>query len=676
LTRFPNRFVLTISLTACTAACLAEDLSVWPAAPPKDSTAADGGPRRMVYRYLQNLADPLFARRTAELDKLSGTGQIAAYQRRLKEYFVQQLGGWPERTPLNARVVGRIERDGYRVEKVTFESRPGMIVTGALFLPATPGPFPGVIVPCGHYAEGKASPDYQRACMLLARNGIAALIYDPVGQGERYQILSPDGKPIYDATTEHTVLGTGCILLGLNTAGYRIWDGMRAIDYLCSREDIDSKRIGCTGHSGGGTLTSYLMALDDRIICAAPSCYLTGLERLTDTIGPQDAEQNIHGQIAAGMDHGDYLLMRAPRPTLMLATTGDFFDITGVWQVQREANRLYSRMGYPERVTIAEADGPHKFCKTSREAMARWMRRWLLDVDEPVNEPEPEPVVLTPAEIQCTSSGQVLREEAARSAFEYNRRLAQQLGAQRTRLKSETSRDRMLEQVRAVCGIRSFADLPSAESSLVGSLQRLSYRIDKLVLRPEKGIELPALAFVPQKGGSEATLYLHGGGKHVDAQPGGPIEKLVKAGHYVLAVDMRGIGEIAATDAYKGFVEQFSPNWKEFFFAYLLGKSFVGMRTEDVVQCGRLLAEKAERLHLVAIGECVVPAVHAAALKPGRFASVRLEDMPPSWSELIERPGHKQQLMNVVHGALNVYDWPDLITLLPEGKLQRPVRQE
>src|SRR3989442_272327 len=121
------------------------------------------------------------------------------------------------------------------------------------------------------------------------------------------------------------VVGVGALLVGGNTATFRIWDGIRSLDYLASRPEIDAKRLGCTGCSGGGTLTSYLMALDERIVAAAPSCYITSLERLFATIGPQDAEQNITGQVAFGMEHADYLLLHAPRPALLLTGTRDFF---------------------------------------------------------------------------------------------------------------------------------------------------------------------------------------------------------------------------------------------------------------------------------------------------------------------------------------------------------------
>ena len=132
-----------------------------------------------------------------------------------------------------------------------------------------------MLVPCGHSANGKAAEAYQRACILMAKNGLAVLCYDPIGQGERWQLLAEDKKAaIPGSTNEHTMVGVGALLVGQSTAGYRIWDGIRALDYLAARPEVDPKRLGCTGNSGGGTLTAYLMALDDRIACAALSCYL------------------------------------------------------------------------------------------------------------------------------------------------------------------------------------------------------------------------------------------------------------------------------------------------------------------------------------------------------------------------------------------------------------------
>ena len=178
----------------------------------------------------------------------------------MKANFIDALGGLPERTPLNARVTGVVQREGYPVEKVIFESLPGCYVTARLFLPAdAPRPYPAVLVPCGHSDTGKAFDLYQRVGALMALNGMAAMVFDPIDQGERSQYLDANGKAPIRGTRAHTMLGVGSILLGQNTARFEIWDGMRAIDYLQLHPEIDPTKIGCTGNSGGGTQTAYLM---------------------------------------------------------------------------------------------------------------------------------------------------------------------------------------------------------------------------------------------------------------------------------------------------------------------------------------------------------------------------------------------------------------------------------
>ncbi len=382
----------------------------------------------MLENFLKGQVSELLARRRREVAEATTPERIAQRQQRLKSFLLQSLGDLPERTPLNPRIVGSRSCPGYRLERILFESRPGHQVTAVLYLPEGKAPFPGVLVPCGHSANGKAAEAYQRVCILLAKNGIAAFCYDPIGQGERIQMLDASGKAAIreGSTTEHTLAGIGALLVGRQVASYRVWDGIRALDYLARRPEIDPARLGCTGNSGGGTLTAYLMALDDRIAVAAPSCYITSLERLFATIGPQDAEQNITGQVAAGLDHADYVTIRAPRPTLLSVGTRDFFDIQGSWDTFREVKLLYGRLGFGERVDLFESDEPHGFTEPRRVATVRWMRRWLLKMDDAIT--EATTAVASDQELQCTRTGQVLGDGPGVSVFDLN---AQRAGAGR-----------------------------------------------------------------------------------------------------------------------------------------------------------------------------------------------------------------------------------------------------
>ena len=647
----------------CAAAARAEDLKVLA---PGD---LPGPPGKMVHAHLMRLAHAALDRRTAEYEKLKTPDDIAAYQQRRREFFLAALGGLPERTPLNARVVGREQCDGYRVEKVIYESQPRHYVTALMYLPQTPPPFPGVLVPCGHSDNGKAAEAYQRVCILLARNGLAALCYDPIDQGERMQLLDGAGKPQARGTVGHCLVGVGSILLGRNTATFRIWDGMRGIDYLQSRPDIDPKRIGCTGNSGGGTLTSYLMALDERIVCAAPSCYLCGFRRLLETIGPQDAEQDIHGQIAFGLDHADYVLMRAPRPTLLCTATGDYFDIGGAWDLFRQAKRVYTRLGVPQNVELAEADEKHGFSPPLRIAAVAWQRRWLLKIDEPLV--EPPATIFTDPQAQVTPGGQVMLLDNARSVYDINRDVENQLAAARRKFWGENPRDRCLDEVRKLTGIRQLGDLPPVKAANKGTLARDGYRIEKLVLEGEQGVWLPALAFVPEKPGKDATLYLHADGKQAGAAPGGPIEKLVRQGCVVLAVDLRGCGETQLAGG-GGYAKFLGPEWADGFLAYMLNTSYLAMRAEDILRAARFLqgyeSAKPRPVHLVSHGRVGPPALHAVALEPARFASAEFHRSLAAWSEVVTTPMAVNQFVNVVHGALRAYDLPDLLATLPPEK--------
>src|SRR5688572_12724241 len=152
-------------------------------------------PKSMLSNYLLFEAGKHFDARRQTIAGLKSPADLQRRQETLRAKFLEALGGFPEKTPLNARVVGQLRGDGFRVEKVIYESRPNHHVTAALYLPDGPGPFPGVLMPMGHSVNGKAAEYAQRGCILLAKNGLAALCYDPIGQGGRRQLLDRQGNP-------------------------------------------------------------------------------------------------------------------------------------------------------------------------------------------------------------------------------------------------------------------------------------------------------------------------------------------------------------------------------------------------------------------------------------------------------------------------------------------------
>ena len=677
--------------------CFAEDESL--------RVLGDDAGRILEERWMEEFYTRVEERKEA-YEQIESRADCLRWQEERREFFLEAIGGLPERTPLEARVVSRLKGQGYRVENVLFQSRPGHHVSGNLYLPEGEGPWPGVLVPCGHSHTGKAAGGYQRTAILLARHGMAAFCYDPIGQGERYQSLDfekehetfasvpyrlevPHPRVRFLCTVEHTMMGVGSILLGSNVAQYRIWDGMRAIDYLQSRGDIVADKIGCVGNSGGGTMTAYLGALDDRLVATMPICYLTTFQRLIETKGPQDGEQNIFGQIAFGMDEADYVMMRAPRPTMIGASTRDAtFDIEGTWELFRESKRFYSRLGYPERVDLSEPDLRHGMYVPHREVAARWMHRWLIGGDREIREVElenlPDPISdkewlelsegdWTKEELYCSPEGQVLLMPGERSVFEINAEREQDLRPDREARWRGLPAEEKRRMVREVIGCRSTEGSPPFRT--VGTIQREGYRIDRVILPgTEKHIDLPGLLFVPEEvSESVPVLYLHGESMKADAGTGGPIERLVQEGRVVLSAELSGIGETETGHGKPDYGRgRFGPDSQEIYLAYLLGRSYVGLRVEDVNRWSAAFrhSSKVESLELRAFGEVAVPALHAAALETDRYRQVRIQGMISSWADLVASPESLNQLVNSVHGALRHYDLPDLVELVGEDKVK------
>jgi hypothetical protein len=318
----------------------------------------------------------------ARAEAVAAITDVAAAGKRQTEVrskLLGLLGGLPEyRGPLHAKITKTIQRNGYVVENVLFESLPNYFVTANLYRPSRPGKYPAVLMSMGHWDQGK--PAAQVLCSNLARKGFVVLAYDPTGQGERQQAFDKRfGRSVIGGSTEqHFTNGAAAILLGQAVARYFIHDGMRAIDYLVSRPEVDANRIGATGCSGGGTQTTYIAALDTRVKAAAPACYMNSFQTLyTGSVG--DSEQSLPGFLASGLDQTDYVELFAPKPWLILSTENDFFTPAGAKQVFEEAQRWYKLYGMAERIKWVVGPGGHGTPLIVREAIYDWMIRWLKD---------------------------------------------------------------------------------------------------------------------------------------------------------------------------------------------------------------------------------------------------------------------------------------------------------
>lgn len=322
---------------------------------------------------------------------VKSAADLRVLQQDLRAKFLALLDGLPESTGSPpVRKTGRIETDDYTIDRLAYESFPGYFVSALLYLPKKQdGSIPGILSPCGHSSVGKAEGTYQTLHINLVKRGYAVLTYDPVGQGERSQFWDKaQGRSKFNLSCgEHAVLGNPLYLLGTSLARYRIWDGIRGIDYLASLAEVDAKRIGCIGNSGGGTLTAYIAALDSRVLVAIPSCYITTLpRRMGNRIEKDpdaDPEQDIFGFVSEGIDHAGLLALRVPRPTLLGTAIRDFFPIEGARESFDEVKRLFEIAGMGSQFSRAEADAGHGMSISLRQAAYAWFDQWLAARKEP-----------------------------------------------------------------------------------------------------------------------------------------------------------------------------------------------------------------------------------------------------------------------------------------------------
>jgi dienelactone hydrolase len=319
--------------------------------------------------------------RRALLTQIQSKQQVAARTENVRSQLWQLLGGRPEETPLNPRITGTLQRNGYRIEKLIFESMPQIYVTANLYVP-TKGqpPFPAILAPIGHTANGKAAMRYQYTYQNMARKGYVVLTWDPFGQGERIQYLqSGTNHTRFRAISmEHTQAGRPMILFGDGLAMYLAWDGIRGLDYLLTRPEVDSQRIGCTGQSGGGTMTMFLGALEPRIHAAVA---VEG--NFANVAGPfydppgsiSDAETDIVGSLPLLMDRGDLLAAFAPKPLLVCYTKNDEGETYGPLNTEAvienydELTRIYGILGAKDKVGLFAGDLPHGMDFFSRRAI-------------------------------------------------------------------------------------------------------------------------------------------------------------------------------------------------------------------------------------------------------------------------------------------------------------------
>ena len=475
--------------------------------------------------------------------------ELLALQGETKRKLLSMIGGLPEeKTSLHAQSLGRIQMKGFHIEKLVFESLPGFHVTALVYVPENGEvKHPAVLVACGHSPIGKIY--YQPLCQRLVQRGYLVICWDPVGEAERSQFWDEaTGKSKYNLVCgEHAVLGNLAYLAGANLVRWQIWDGIRALDYLLTRPDIDGNRISITGTSGGGTQASHIAALDDRIKVVVPSCYISSLPmRAYNRIfadPDSDPEQDLAGMISEGVDHAGLLLLIYPRPLLIASAVLDFFPIEGSRKTYREISELYDRFQIKDRVAMVEGYHKHQFSLENQEAALNFLDRFN---NMPVREGLPPVSAIDEKSLLCTKTGQVLLEyPTGKNLTDVIKEYF--IAAPKKEISSIYSRyyGKDYSNIKN-WAVSEYKAQPVPEE--IGWQKKSSYefdgiQIDHYLLHHSNGLQTPLLYFHSSKNpDAKLVLWLNQNGK-ASQENWAQISDLVKKGENVISFDFRGTGE-------------------------------------------------------------------------------------------------------------------------------------
>ncbi len=576
-------------------------------------------------RWITSVAKAQLATRKAGIQKIRSRAEAEEHQKRTRAKILEVFGGLPaDRGPLNARITGVLDAGAYKIEKVMFESLPKYWVTGNLYVPKTPGKHPAVLYAIGHWNEGK--PAAQRMAANLAMQGFVVLAFDPMGQGERFQgyWTKAGVSLVTPGVPQHWTAGTAAFLINQTLSSYFVWDGIRSIDYLLTRPEVDGERIGCTGCSGGGTQATYISALDPRVKVAAPLCYMQSFDVFFD--GPiGDSEQSPPGFIASGLDQTDYVESFAPKPWFIGSTKEDFFTPAGAKPLYEEARNFYEIFGVQDRIKWVVGPGGHGTPIEIREGVYEWFNRWLNNGNADWKE---RPVKMFANEdLRVTPSGQLAGD---------SRDLIDILKEQRSARAVKGTLDEYVKRL-AVVGAHTAAPVTIIEELRDG------LQIRKVSLETEPGVNVSGWIVKPSDGsGMPGVVHFE-----TTAKLSARAIEIAKAGAEVFAVMPRAFPAPAQFNEHG--------DWQAATRAWLTGRNLPAMRALDLAAAARAIGATRG----VAEGPHAIALLLASRLEP-KLNKLWLDRAPYSFEQVYSAPRHIGLHDAVMPGFYTRWDIADL----------------
>lgn len=619
--------------------------------------------RHMMVDYFVDIVRDISEFRDDNLSKIMDKNIAIIYQETVKRLIKQAFTPRPTKTPLKPQITGTLQMNGYRIEKILFESRPECLVSANLYIPdKIKEPAPGVIVPCGHSEDGKACALYQEACQRLVHSGFVVLIYDPFNQGERdqYALLS-EREAVRSCCPAHNMMGKQLELIGEFFGMWRVWDGIRALDYLLTRPEVDRTRIGLTGNSGGGTLTTWLWAVDDRFTMAAPGCFVTTFRNNLENELPADCEQYPPGVVRSALEMADFFIAQAPKPVILLGQKYDYFDRRGLESAYNDIKYFYSIIKAPKK-NIELSIGPegHGYSVHNQEAMVEFFCKHAKMKPVKVEKTE----ILDEKDLYATPEGNVIKA-GSKPIFEMIAEKADKLAKNRKKLGIEALRRRLIKLLNLV----NLDFIPYYRILRPTNIEGKTYA--RYAIETETNIQsiMKKRMDKPQYSYSldvEETVHLYL--PHLSSEEdliNDPLAISLRDSHQLYSLDVRGLGESMPEDLDK-FLQPYGMDYMFHGYYILLGNSYIGHRVNDVLATIRLLInEGAKEIHLYGRGQGAILALFAGVIEKN-LASVTIKNAPPSFDSWVHAPIVLWPSANFLKGVLKEFDLPDCMDAIKD----------
>jgi cephalosporin-C deacetylase-like acetyl esterase len=589
------------------------------------------------YERLLHKAKEMTAKRDAALKEAdSNLEKLSAYQKEKRETLTKLLGidieEAQKREPL-VYIESRVKSGKFTIYKLIVDGR----MSVNFYKPNSNGgdnTFPAVLLLPGHEQRGKGANTYQMTALMLAGNGIAVLVPDPISEGERMQMMNPDGTTKnMKATSEHSQLQAGSVLTGNNIVKEELKENLALFNVLyynkISGVKIDKKNIGVMGNSGGGAQASYLGAVDNRIKAICCCSWFTRRINMMEKYGPDDPCQWIPGEIKSELEISDLYIINAPRPTLIMSGSLDFIDFEGAKEGANELRKIYTTLKAKKNFNFFSEKSEHGITETKREKATMFFRQELGVKTKVITEEMLEAIPMDARKLQCSPTGQMLTSFHTSEALpnKYIRLTRENQGEKTAFNRQSEKMNRLMMRGFLGIGLQGRKDTSAAKGVITGTS-------DYIIIADSGKFSTKALMLldsIKEIGGKAEIVELAFNGNRGDSRK-------------------------------KRDKKFWNDNYRSAALALMLGGSLVAEQTEDLLA---MLEDQKVNFNVITIGNINVAARHALYLYKGQPAKAKLLsyteiDGIKDWESIARRINERGMLECAVPNAIKLYNLDDI----------------